>query len=431
MARSRLSRALFCGFVTLARLLRAGARLAAAVALAGVIVAGVPLASGRGPAGAQDLDELRRQREEIRHERAEQAKLVDAAQADYDVLADALIAIEENVTAQESRVRGAEQAVAAAQNQVAAADDRIAAVEEHEREVRDDIRRLAMELYVGRDAGGSATDVLLGSTDPLEAARRQVLLDARIGNNQDLVDELRAVEQDLGRLRQEREAALQTAAEKAAILEQELAALEQARAEQAVLVDEAELRLERMQAEAAALEEQDAEVSQQIRQREQEIAAALERARERRAAANRGGGGGGGGALPRAGSGDTGVGGGIRVHSSIAGNVASLVAAARAAGLNLGGDGWRSSEGQVALRRANCGTSDYAIYEMPSSDCSPPTARPGASMHERGLAIDFVCNGSLITSRSSECFQWLAANAPSYGLHNLPSEPWHWSTNGG
>jgi peptidoglycan hydrolase CwlO-like protein len=402
-------------------------------ALACLLVAAVPVTSGRGRAGAQDLDELRRQREEIRHQRAEQAKLVDAAQADYDVLADALIAIEENVTAQESRVRGAEQAVAAAQNQVAAADDRIAAVEEHERQVHDDIRRLAMELYVGRDSGGTATDVLLGSTDPLEAARRQVLLDARIGNNQALVDELRAVEEDLERLRQEREAALQTAAEKAAILEQELAALEQARAEQAALVDEAELRLERMQAEAAALEQQDAEVSQQIRQREQEIAAALERARERRAAANRGGsgGGGGGGALPTVGSGDTASGGGIRVHSSISGNVASLVAAARGAGLNLGGDGWRSSDGQVALRRSNCGSSHYAIWEMPSSDCSPPTARPGASMHERGLAIDFVCNGSLITSRSSECFQWLAANAPSYGLQNLPSEPWHWSTNGG
>jgi hypothetical protein len=224
---------------------------------------------------------------------------------------------------------------------------------------------------------------------------------------------------------------LKTAGEKAAILVQELAVLEQARAEQAALVDEAELRLERMQSEAAALEQQDAEVSQQIRQREQEIAAALERARERRAAADRSGGGGGGGALPRAGSGDTSVGGGIRVHSSIAGNVAALVAAARGAGLDLGGDGWRSSDGQIALRRSNCGSSDYAIYEMPSSDCSPPTARPGASMHERGLAIDFVCNGSLITSRGSECFQWLAANAPGYGLSNLPSEPWHWSTTGG
>jgi hypothetical protein len=28
-------------------------------------------------------------------------------------------------------------------------------------------------------------------------------------------------------------------------------------------------------------------------------------------------------------------------------------------------------------------------------------------------------------------FQWLVANAYKYGLKNLPSETWHWSTNGG
>ena len=27
-------------------------------------------------------------------------------------------------------------------------------------------------------------------------------------------------------------------------------------------------------------------------------------------------------------------------------------------------------------------------------------------------------------------FQWLAANAPSYGFYNLWSEPWHWSIDG-
>src|SRR5262245_6582372 len=139
MSRPGRSRALVCGFVTLARLLRVGARLAMFAALAGLVVGGLLGSSVNRPAGAQDLDELRRQREEIRQERAEQAKLVDAASADYEVLADALVAIEENVTAQESRVRGAEQAVAAAQNQVAAADDRIAAVEAHEQDVRDDI----------------------------------------------------------------------------------------------------------------------------------------------------------------------------------------------------------------------------------------------------------------------------------------------------
>ena len=62
---------------------------------------------------------------------------------------------------------------------------------------------------------------------------------------------------------------------------------------------------------------------------------------------------------------------------------------------------------------------------------SSPAPRPGTSMHERGLAIDFTCNGGgVIGSRSGPCWNWLSGNASSYGLYNLPSEPWHWSTNG-
>ena len=39
--------------------------------------------------------------------------------------------------------------------------------------------------------------------------------------------------------------------------------------------------------------------------------------------------------------------------------------------------------------------------------CTVPTAPPGSSMHERGLAIDFTSNGRTIGSRSSPAFQWL------------------------
>ena len=85
--------------------------------------------------------------------------------------------------------------------------------------------------------------------------------------------------------------------------------------------------------------------------------------------------------------------GGITVASSIAGQLASLLNAASAAGYNLGGSGYRDSSGQVALRRQNCGTSDYAIYQMPPEQCSPPTAIPGRSKHEQGLAIDFTIGG--------------------------------------
>lgn len=122
--------------------------------------------------------------------------------------------------------------------------------------------------------------------------------------------------------------------------------------------------------------------------------------------------------------------GGIWVNRSIASDVAALLAAARADGINLGGGGYRDPAGQIAVRTANCGTSDYAIYQMPASQCTPPTARPGTSMHERGLAMDLQSSGRLISSRSDPAFVWLAANAARFGFYNLPSEPWHWSTNG-
>jgi D-alanyl-D-alanine carboxypeptidase-like protein/transglycosylase-like protein with SLT domain len=117
---------------------------------------------------------------------------------------------------------------------------------------------------------------------------------------------------------------------------------------------------------------------------------------------------------------------GITVNSHIAPQLEAMLAAAEADGLHLTGGGFRSPEQQIALRRSHCGTTQYAIYEMPASQCSPPTARPGTSMHERGLAIDF----ENCSSHSTACWQWLNAHAASFGFHNLASEPWHWSIDG-
>jgi hypothetical protein len=121
---------------------------------------------------------------------------------------------------------------------------------------------------------------------------------------------------------------------------------------------------------------------------------------------------------------------GITVNGAIGGQVEALLAAAEADGLAFTGGGYRSAEEQVELRRQHCGTSYYAVYEMPSSQCSPPTARPGRSLHERGLAIDFSCGGELVDTHLDPCFRWLDANAARFGLVNLPSEPWHWSVTG-
>ncbi len=121
---------------------------------------------------------------------------------------------------------------------------------------------------------------------------------------------------------------------------------------------------------------------------------------------------------------------GINIHKSVSSNLNSMLTAMKAAGLNPGGGGYRDPAGQLRVRRNNCGSSHYAIYEMPSSSCRPPTARPGSSMHERGLAIDFTCGGSSSISSGSPCFNWLRLNAANYGFKNFPKESWHWSTNG-
>lgn len=115
-----------------------------------------------------------------------------------------------------------------------------------------------------------------------------------------------------------------------------------------------------------------------------------------------------------------------RTNASWAHQVHSLLAAAAADGIHLTGSSYRDPAEQIALRRAHCGSSAYAIYEMPAAQCSPPTARPGTSRHEEGLAIDF----DACSTHRTACWQWLSVNASSFGLYPLASEPWHWSIDG-
>lgn len=416
-------------------------RLRALLAIAAVLVtAAVPaVASGQDPTG-RTLEDLRRQREEVRAREAAQASAVDALRADSAEAAAALEALNADVRAQQDRVEEAERAVARAEADQAAAEAAQARARAELQAVRTELRNSAVDAYVSMS--NERTVSATGVRNVNDALSKRTLMELRAAERADLIEDYRTIQDDLAVQR----AAAAEAAERARRTRDErqrrMTELRAAVERQSEFAARLEERIDAALAEADALAAIDARLASEIQTREAEIARAIaaQRAAEQaraaaRAAASRpplGGGGGPGDAFtPPAivGGGEIVTVGGIQVHQSIAANVQAMLSAAAADGVALSGSGYRDPSRQIELRRQHCGTSAYAIYQAPPSSCSPPTARPGNSMHERGLAIDFREGGAAIT-RASTSFRWLAANAARFGFFNLPSEPWHWSTTG-
>lgn len=352
------------------------------------------------------------QRAAVRAEKAKNALKVNALRATDAEVSAALDALQANVEGQSALVAEANRAAAEAQ---AAYEQAMAAVQAKTAEIKKlrlQVRDFAVQAFVHPPADDAMA--ALDTADPGEAAQKRALLDIRSVNDADLLDQLKAAEEDLQVQRDLAEQASKRAEEKRAAAAGRLGELKAARDEQAAYSRQVEARLEQAQSEAAALEQLDAALSKKIAAEQ----AAL--ARKAGSSGRSGGGGGGGGSFN--GSLSTvscPTGGSITVNSTIADETQSLLNAAPDS-ISLCGWGWRSSQRQQELwDEHHCDTG-----------CSVPTARPGSSMHEQGLAIDFTSGGQTIQSRSSAAFKWLDANAGRYGLQNLPSEPWHWSTNG-
>jgi LAS superfamily LD-carboxypeptidase LdcB len=378
-----------------------------------------------------DLRDHQRELDQVREQAAAKAAEVDVLQATNADIQQALTDLEENVKLQSSALTTAQQkeqaAIEAAASAQAAADAKSAELAA----LQADASEVALSAYIGAGSGGSFD--ILGADGITDAAYRKGFLASQSRTVADVVDELSAARQDLETEQQRAADAEEDATTKREATEQQLAEFESAQVVQQQKATEVDAKLETALAEAAALEDTDAALAAQIQAEQADLAAQLVALQ---AQADAGGPvlGPSSGARVDTPDGDIQVVtvGGITVNADIGGQVQSLLEAAAADGITLGGGGYRSSQRQIELRISNCGgNSNYAIYEKPSSQCRPPTARPGQSMHERGLAIDFTCNGGgSISSRSSPCYRWLAANAQRFGLYNLPSEPWHWSTNG-
>ncbi|MEM8705387.1 MAG: M15 family metallopeptidase [Actinomycetota bacterium] len=364
-------------------------------------------------------DELRDERRQVQEDAAELALEVDAATAEVEELEAALAAAQANVDAQEAAVEAANRAVEQADTARANALIAIDQLEERQEQARVNLVAAAVDNYVSFQG---FDDLEILGDDPWSATRSETLAEIATGTGHETLDELRAIAAELEFQRELAEEASAEAAAGRADMQERLLELEAALALEDTLLVAAIERQERRLGEAAALEALEAELSEEIRVEEQRIADAI---------ASRIPPGGGSVTLPPGTDIDLVTVGGITVNALVEDQVRGILAAMSARGFNLGGGGYRSIESQIRLRRANCGTSEYAIWQMPASQCRPPTARPGLSQHELGLAIDFTLNGRVIRSRDTDVFRALAEVAPQFGFFNLPSEPWHWSTTGG
>ncbi len=367
------------------------------------------------PAGAQEgeppLPENPFERlAEVRRQQAETALAID-------LLSASAVEIQVRLAEVESWVGAQEKVVAAAQSELvvalgAAGEARTAeeakAVELTELEAL--MREIAVEAFI-RPRGMEGLAILV-DRDLDAAAKADVMLRAKSDRDNRVADELADAEAALRKLRvvadQGARRAQGLAEEAASALDE----LHRARLEQVGLAEQIKADLVTTTESVQLLGGAEAEAAVAVQRETEALLARVSRAA----------------AVPLVNV------RGFQVHADIAPAVEALLSEAERDEIELGGWGYRTTEQQVSLRRQHCGgegvSESDAVYGKPASACSPPTAKPGTSMHELGLAIDFTHGGTTIGSHSSPAFEWLAEHAPAYGLHNLPSEPWHWSVNG-
>lgn len=367
-----------------------------------LVLAATPVLATRG-------SDPRTERAEVQQQRAELAGRLDVLNADLAEITDALEAIGRNVDAQRARVEDAQRAADQADAEADAARAEEQAMQAEIDSLQAQQEQLLVDSYIREGSNQSGMDVLSGSS-PTEAAERRALVDITGNRNEDVADQLQAAREDLADARARAEDAAARADEHRAEVADRLSELQASQQEQRDMQDRVEERMDSIRLADDELAAQEFGLSAQIA--EQEAAAAAAAAEAARASG-----------VSVQGSGSQVTVGGITVDASIAGQLQDMLSAAAADGLILTGSGWRSNARQIQLRTIN-GCPD--VWNSSPSSCRVPTAIPGTSMHEQGLAIDF----DNCSYRGSACYIWLSNNANGYGFFNLPSEPWHWSVNG-
>ncbi len=363
------------------------------------------------PVGSQQsASDARAQREQVREEKADAARELDAAEADDEAVHAALVAITSSVNAYQAEIDEAQRQLDDARAQVATAEAAIVEADEAEAALLDELASVAVAGYV---SGGEQSVAMFGSEDIVEALRQSSLLDKANGDTADLLEDLRIVHEDRELAAADAAAALVEAESLEIALAEDLVVLEAEKAVQEELKAELERRVAEWQSKVDELAAADAELTQFIKEQEAAAAAAS----------------GGGSTAPAPGSssvsgfqwpvsGGVSSGYGYRVHPiygtrrlhtglDISGGSGTPIAAAKA-GTVLSA-GWRGGYGNAVVISHGGGIS-HALCPPITDECHHRAAgRSGR--HRRVGRIDRSVHGTTPAFRSAS--ERIARRSPS------------------
>lgn len=251
-------------------------------ALSAAVVATILLAMGLAAAQDEgDVDDLRQQREDNRREAADVAAELDALAAEDQELQDAIEALESHIALQEVRIAAAEDAIADAEALAAAARAEAEALDGEMDDIRSRLQRAVVNAFV---APRLDTLEQLDSDNLLETEIKRSYIDEVVGDEYDLLDDLRVAQADQDDAERRAETAAAEAQAQADALELRLEELDESKAEVEELRSQVAVRVADWQAVEAEIDAADAAIARQIRELEAELARQAAEAEARRLA---------------------------------------------------------------------------------------------------------------------------------------------------
>jgi murein DD-endopeptidase MepM/ murein hydrolase activator NlpD len=216
-----------------------------------------------GIASAESVSSARRRQADAPQRGARAAARNAGARASDRQLENAVRALDAHIVGQQAETDAARQAASVAERELADLTAKLEATQKRRDGLRDQVRERAVAAYMN-PSGGAITRVL-SAKDLTEAARKRELLDEVMSGNGEVLDRLKATEEDLGIAQQAQKVVAARVAQRRRTAEARLVALRKARSEQTRLRGALQARIDEWIAEADAAAKQEATLSAFIR----------------------------------------------------------------------------------------------------------------------------------------------------------------------